>query len=120
MAKFRERVEAKITGWINSGKSDTEMLVFSEDYDRVRALLWSSRNARKGEKFSEEIVGLGKANLQALGKANYDNMLMMRDCCSGCGETYRLENLSICVDCDCTFCYRCTGKHCGCGGELVG
>jgi ribosomal protein S27AE len=33
----------------------------------------------------------------------YDNLLNERDACDRCGETYRLENVSICTYCRTTF-----------------
>jgi hypothetical protein len=93
MPKFRERFEAKMTEWINSGKS--EIAVFSVQYDQMCAYLWAISPARKTEEFSEEIISFGRANIQALGDDQYNKMLRIREHCSGCGETYRLENLSI-------------------------
>lgn len=121
MATFRERAEARLTEWINSGKSNRQVLVFPLEYDQLRAFLWSSREARKSEEFSEYIPSLGSANFQALGHNNYHEMLNVRECCSRCSTTYKLENLSICVECECSYCYRCVeGSSCRCGGELVG
>lgn len=118
MPKFRERFEAKMTEWINSGKSETA--VFSLEYDRMCAYLWSISAARKTEEFSEDIISFGKANIQALGDAQYNKMLRIREHCCGCGETYRLENLSICIECFNGYCYRCFRGRCSCSGELVG
>jgi len=118
MPKFRERFEAKMTEWINSSKSETA--VFSLEYDQMCAYLWAMSAARKTEEFSEDIISFGKANYQALGNAQYDKMLRTRECCSDCGETYKLENLSICIECGSVSCYRCVSNPCSCGGELVG
>ena len=118
MSTFRERFEAKMTEWINSSKSETA--VFPLDEDRMCAYLWAFSKARKTEEFSEEITSFGKANIQALGNAQYDKMLRTRQYCSGCSETYKLENLSICIECRNVYCYRCIRGSCFCGGELVG
>lgn len=118
MATFRERFEAKMNEWINSEKSETA--VFSGEYDRLCAYLWSHGAARKTEEFSQDIISFGKANFQAFGDDNYDKMLRQRDYCNGCCETYKLENLSICVECRNVYCYRCARNSCSCGGELVG
>ncbi|MEG3925632.1 MULTISPECIES: hypothetical protein [unclassified Microcoleus] len=118
MATFRERFETRMTQWLNNEKSDTE--VFPLDYDRVRAYLWSSVEARKTEEASSNITLFGGANYRALGSDNYNNMLRKRECCTGCVETYKLENLSMCVECDRVYCYRCADSSCYCGGELVG
>ena len=118
MSTFRERFETRMNQWINSSKSETA--VFTLDEERMYAYLWSLSKARKTEEFSEEIISFGKANIQALGNAQYDKMLRTREYCSGCGETYKLENLSICIECRNGYCYRCIRGRCFCGGELVG
>ena len=51
MPKFRERFESKMTEWINSSKSETE--VFPFEYDRLRAFLWSRSEARKAEELGK-------------------------------------------------------------------
>lgn len=118
MATFRERFETRMNQWLNNEKSDTE--VFSLDYDRVRAYLWSSSEARKADGASSDLTMFGGANFRALGSDNYYKMLRTRERCTGCGETYKLENLSICLECDRVYCYRCTDSSCYCGGEVVG
>ncbi len=118
MPKFRERFEAKMTEWINSSKSETA--VFPFEYDRLRAFLWSHSEARKAEEFSENITRFGSANFRALGDDKYNEMLRIREGCRCCGVTYKLENLSLCVECENSYCYRCVSNSCSCGGELVG
>ncbi|NJM21502.1 MAG: hypothetical protein HC836_43845 [Richelia sp. RM2_1_2] len=118
MPKFKERFYAQIIKWQDSGKSNTE--VFANNYDKVCAYLWTYSAARAPAEITPEVKEFGDANFKSLGDANYNTMLGTRESCCFCGETYKLENLSICVDCVNLYCYRCSRSACGCGGELVG
>ena len=127
MSTFKERLNTALTRWIESGKSSTEL--FATEYERMRVYLWVFSPGAKKEEVGEDLIEFGRANRQAIGNENYDRMLRKREYCSLCGETYKLENLSICVNCDNLFCYRCTGQYgtasngnrrCSCGEELVG
>ncbi|NJM21807.1 MAG: hypothetical protein HC836_39840 [Richelia sp. RM2_1_2] len=118
MTKFQKRFNAKMKEWYDSDKSITNL--FTTEYQRMLAYLWAFSEARKSEENISEIKEFGSANRKAIGDSNYDNLLRTRDYCCRCGETYRLENLSICVECDNLFCYRCNRRICGCSGEVVG
>lgn len=118
MTKFQERFNAKMKEWYDSDKSTTKL--FATEYDRMLAYLWAINEARKSEENISEIKEFGRANIKALGDSNYSQLLRTRDYCCRCSETYRLENLSICVECDNLYCYRCSRRICRCGGEVVG
>jgi hypothetical protein len=53
------------------------------------------------------------------GDGAYWALMSARMSCDACGETYKLENLSICPNCFRTRCYR-HGRTCACGHEAVG
>ena len=53
------------------------------------------------------------------GKDPYWDFLSNRTDCDACGETYKLENLSICPNCFKTYCYR-HDRTCGCGHKTLG
>lgn len=118
MTKFQERFNAKMKEWYDSDKSSSNL--FTTEYERMLAYLWACSEARKSEENIPETKEFGSANRTAIGDLNYSQLLRTRDYCCGCGETYRLENLSICVECDNLFCYRCNRRRCGCSGEVVG
>jgi hypothetical protein len=58
----------------------------------------------------------------------YESFLATRSSCGQCGESYRVENLSICTVCSAEVCPNCktqahprTGRYAHyCGGDLVG
>lgn len=63
------------------------------------------------------------------GGAPYEALLRQRYVCPSCGETWRLENLSVCCECYELLCSRCCEhsernahgeKLCACGGIYVG
>ncbi|MEO1433641.1 MAG: hypothetical protein AAFV71_32195 [Cyanobacteria bacterium J06633_8] len=116
MSKFKERFLVKMKEWQESDKSSTKL--FSTEYDRILAYLWANSKARKSDEKITEIKEFGSANHKAID--NYSKLLCTRDYCCCCGETFRLENLSICVDCNNKFCYRCNENICRCHGEIVG
>jgi hypothetical protein len=49
----------------------------------------------------------------------YWAFLSQRMACDGCGDTSKIENLSICPNCFNTYCYR-HGRDCECGHVTVG
>ncbi len=127
MPNFRERIKLAAKHWQDNGKDDEYL--FSKDYDRMVAYLWCHSRGAKKEGYSEEIAEFAAANKKAIGDLNYDKMLRARDYCNFCAETYKLENLSICIDCYNVYCYRCATNRgvcangnscCVCGGDLVG
>ncbi|GAA2136253.1 hypothetical protein [Glycomyces algeriensis] len=66
-----------------------------------------------------EIRDLVAASLAAIGgQAGWVRMLGRRDYCE-CGQTSKLENLSVCVDCGRHWCWECSGTRCR-GHEVVG
>ncbi len=127
MVNFREQIKLAFKRWQEHDKD--EAYLFSSNYDRMLVYLWCYSDGAKKEGVSAEIAEFASANMKAIGDRNYDRMLRDRDYCSSCGETYRLENLSICIDCRNVYCYRCRGRYgvcangnpsCSCGGDLVG
>lgn len=53
---------------------------------------------------SERLQRYYKAAAGAMAKRNegwWDELLDMRDSCSACGESFRVENLSFCTHCQC-------------------
>ena len=70
-----------------------------------------------------------QASVDQKGSGWYWGMLRNRHYCSGCYETYRLENLAICINCHNTYCYKCDShfkrdakgtRRCACGGAVLG
>lgn len=62
------------------------------------------------------------ASRDAVGQEQIDRYFCQRVSCSGCGETYRVENIGICVLCGRYWCYQCMSgraRVCGCGGEVL-
>jgi hypothetical protein len=49
----------------------------------------------------------------------YWELMSSRMACDACGETYTLENLSICPNCFKTYCYK-HARTCNCGCATVG
>lgn len=53
------------------------------------------------------------------GDDGYWAALSQRMSCDSCGETYKLENLSVCPNCFRVYCYR-HGRDCSCGHAILG
>jgi hypothetical protein len=89
-----------------------------EDPDRFE------RSRRPGEARAPladapEIRGLVDESFDAIGgPAGWNRMLRLRDYCE-CGQSSRLENLAVCVDCGRYWCWECDRSRCG-GHEIVG
>ncbi|MBD2359562.1 hypothetical protein H6G41_34350 [Tolypothrix sp. FACHB-123] len=127
MPNFRERMQSAVKLWQDNHKN--QAYLFSQDYDRMLVYLWCHSRGGKKEGYSEDIAEFAAANRKAIGDVNYAKMLRVREYCDFCSETYKLENLSICIDCRNVYCYRCAANHgvcsngnysCVCGGDLVG
>jgi len=60
---------------------------------------------------SPVVRDLVAASLAAMGgESGWNRMLRQRETCT-CGETNRLENMSICVECVMYECWECSGDH---------
>lgn len=77
---------------------------------------------------SDTFDAFTEASVAAKGQGWYQTMLRKRDHCHGCYESYRIENLAVCIYCRETYCYRCESRLrregnlrlCGCGGVVLG
>jgi hypothetical protein len=127
MANFREKMKQAVKLWQENNKD--EAYLFPDDYDRILIYLWCHSQGAKKEGFSEEIAEFAAANRKAIGDAKYDEMMRFKDYCDFCGQRYKLENLSICINCRNFYCYRCSTNRglcangnyrCVCDGDLVG
>jgi hypothetical protein len=118
MSKFKNIFSEKMQQWQVNGKQDAD--VFSNPHDQICAFLWNYSYARQPEEKTPEVKEFALANRRVLGDAEYEKILRVRQYCNCCYSTYKIENLSICVDCHQFYCYRHSSRNCFCGGELVG
>lgn len=97
---------------------------------RLMALrCWIHTTGGKSDGVSETLNALRLASEAAQPAGWYDRLLSGRSSCQKCGESYHVENLSVCTDCLTRNCPGCANERtptangnvgCGCGGELVG
>lgn len=120
--------------WAAAGRP-TKLLIDNE-WQLLAFMSWAHSEPRDPDfdGFSEVVVAFYNACLAAMDDRSlewYDDLLMKRDPCDLCGETYLVENLSLCCECMSTYCWSCAeriskGKAPNgnrlhvCGGEIVG
>lgn len=120
-------LEAKALAWKESGQESRALL---SGWSFLGAYCWQWSAGAKQEGVSADLQEYLQACFQQNGGSDgWDTLLRQRDACDRCGETYRVENLSICTRCNSSYCYRCApigglsangNRACGCGGEVVG
>jgi hypothetical protein len=93
------------------------------------AVWWSYGKGAKHDGISETVKNYLEVCQRGLYERWIDAYIDERDNCSLCGESYRVDNMSVCTHCFSFYCWRCVGRRethpngnyaCGCGGELVG
>ena len=94
------------TGKIQSGSANV--------YGLTRLRCWLHSKGAAADGVSERLKRYYQAAEIALARRDpdwYDDLLATRDYCSLCGETYRIENLSLCTHCDSLvgYCHQLTG-----------
>lgn len=118
-------LEAKAELWDKDGRPQQDLL---SGLYLVAAYCWTTSIGGKNTTYNPLISDLIKTSFDN-SSFSYEKELRRRCYCISCWETYRLENLGICVYCRGLYCYRCRGKHgiakngnkvCQCGGEVVG
>jgi hypothetical protein len=104
------------------------------EYAFVKLGSWLISKGARIDGVSERLkryYAAAEARFDKWGSDWYDKFLATRDWCSVCGESYRLENLSLCTHCDSLFgyCHQLTGGKAANGnpkcprcqdGEIVG
>ncbi len=123
----KERFEAAAAKWVASGRSKAKLQ--THDWALLQLVCWNHSPGAKKEGVSDTLADYIAASRALKPDGWYDFMLSAKDSCTRCGETYRVENLQFCTDCEGTYCYQCVGaypkgengnpQH-GCGGEIVG
>jgi hypothetical protein len=105
-----------------------ELLVRNE-YELLAMRCWlQSQGAQGVEEVVEEFRDACVKNYEMDFPNWWKSLLSRREYCDRCGETYKIENLSICTGCMGTYCYKCIdnnhapngNRQHGCGGEIVG
>ncbi len=93
------------------------------------AVWWCNSKGAKSEGISKMLAAYLEVCREGLPKDWIYAYIDERGNCSFCGESYRIDNMSVCTNCKSTYCWRCVGgrtKHpngnpaCACDGELVG
>ncbi|MBI1250704.1 MAG: hypothetical protein GC189_04445 [Alphaproteobacteria bacterium] len=91
-----------------------------DDVQAVAGKLWLNTPAAALEDVDGAVNKAIAAYWAALpGPDPYWDALAARMTCDACGESSKLENLSVCPNCFSAFCYR-HGRNCPCGGETLG
>ena len=99
------------------------------DWALATAQWWTTSSGAKKDGVSDAWRAFLDACTKDLGPYWSSRYLDEREHCRGCGERYKVDNLSICTNCFDGYCYRCVGRNprhpngngaCACGGELVG
>ena len=103
MSPASMQFEEAANKWAEAGRPRPEA---PEPYEVMRLYCWSGSAGGRKDGLSDAL----KAHLQALRSELerqdpgwYDRLLSSKDYCDRCGESYRLENVSICTYCSTTF-----------------
>lgn len=126
MSAFREKLLKKRIDWIMHAQSKDYIL---PPLDAALANLWLYHHAgeRERRKSAPAIVdpdGTLQAFIdESLSGVDTMDVWSKREHCSGCYETYKLENMVTCTLCHRSICWRCevgnVGENiCSCGGEM--
>jgi hypothetical protein len=111
--------EEEAAKWESSGELQW---AGKNEYALVKLLCWLNSTGAKKNGVSERLMryaAAAKARFDGLGYDWYGDLLRQRDYCSGCGETFRVENLSLCTHCDAMLGYCCSnGKRLPNGNQL--
>lgn len=122
----KEMFEARAAAWDAAGRPE-ELLLAKWVSAILRLWIYSAGAKREG--VSPVLADHLKASQQHLASDYYDLLLQERERCSGCGETYHVENLGLCTSGNHNYCFRCTqnrvapngNRQCpACDGEVVG
>ncbi len=109
-----------LTGMADQSGAETASLMYEEEarrwaetgalqwcgsnaYAFTKLRCWLDSNGAKAEGVSERLqhyYAAAEAKFEESAPEWYDKFLRTKDWCSICGETYRLENLSLCTHCD--------------------
>jgi hypothetical protein len=115
--------------WDGAGRPASHLVT---DPLRLLALrCWIASDGARKEGVSARIQALADESEKAMRTAQpdwFDDLLATKSYCTGCGERYSVENLSICTACLDERCYWCSkqgeatngNRACSCGGEYVG
>ncbi|MFD0278788.1 hypothetical protein ACFVHB_33435 [Kitasatospora sp. NPDC127111] len=114
---FPERVAAAARAWVDGGRG-TAGLVDGRAFFALRC--WQVAGVDRGETFGEPTLSYLKHAYDALGgRFGWDLMLRQRVVCACHGDTWRLENIEVCLGCLRFLCYQLDGPCCA-GAEIVG
>lgn len=101
------KFEAAAARWEETGKLQRWDII---PYEFLKLSCWLRSKGAQVDGVSERLeryCDAVRAHLDSNGDPNwYENLLNMRDWCR-CGETFRLENLSVCTHCETTLGYCC-------------
>jgi hypothetical protein len=123
----KERYEARAQQWAADGRTAKGL---SDGYALIALRSWAWSAGAKSEGVSDLLQEFIRAS-EAVQRSNWlDAYFDDRESCSGCGESYRFENVAQCTACSRMHCYKCSSglvraangnTACSCGnGELVG
>ena len=124
------KYEEHAARWEASGRAPAALL--TSEWQLLTLRCWLYSEGAKAQSISPllaEFAHESFAAIEARAPDWYEALLRERDHCSGCGERYRVENLSVCTKCLNTYCFRCDAftplapngnRLHSCGGEIVG
>ncbi|MFE2725680.1 hypothetical protein [Kitasatospora sp. NPDC059327] len=114
---FPERVAAAARAWDEAGR-DPGGLVDGRAFFALRC--WQLAAAARGERPGEPTTAfLDQAYAALGGHSGWDLTLRQRALCACHGDTWRLENIEVCLGCLRYLCYQLDGPCCE-GAEIVG
>jgi hypothetical protein len=118
---MKERLHRDTMRWLESGR-DPGLLLAGKDF--FAAQCWLNANPIHPPESAASYLSMNDfvlASKAAIGgEVGWIAMLNEKTICSGCGMSYRLENIAICTGCMEYVCGSCRPPHSRCGGEIVG
>ncbi len=125
--KTNQMYEEQAKNWITSGRPVNLLM---SDVPLAALRCWHTTHIyQKTPDISPAIAEYLAACEAILPENWYFKVMCQRYYCAGCGDTYKISNLSICTRCHDVYCPKCANlgvnsgngfSHCRCGGELVG
>jgi len=114
MECFAEKVQKAAFDWQQSGRK-TELLWTG--MTAALADLWAYHHEQQGDPaITKELAAFITASMERI---DIDAVWGQRRNCAGCGERYKLENMSTCIECSKTLCWRCSLPYASGNSRLI-
>jgi len=114
MERFADKVQKAALDWQQGGRK-SELLWTG--LTAALADLWASHHEQQDDPaIPEQLAAFITASIESI---DIDAVWDQRRNCAGCGERYKLENMSTCIECGNTLCWRCSSAYASGNSRLI-